>query len=92
MDTKRLQELAGIESIENIYIGTLHKEEFNEDEVYYVDIPELGNIIVSNKLIDKIGKEMLDSLVGKEEKWDVIEYNSLSNNPQEKYRVIDIKR
>jgi hypothetical protein len=35
---------------------------------------------------------MLDSLVGKEEKWDVIEYNSLSNNPQEKYRVIDIKR
>ena len=91
MNTKRLQELAGIKSPENVYVGKLHKEEYKEDEVYYVDIPELGYIIVSDKLIDKIGNEMLDSLIGKEGKWNVIVYNSFSNNPQEKYRVIDIK-
>jgi hypothetical protein len=88
MDTKRLQELAGIESTENIYIGTLHKEEFNEDEVYYVDIPELGNIIVSDKLISKI--KNIDDFLEKEKKWKVFKFNYLADNPQEKYRVVDL--
>ena len=88
MDTKRLQELAGIESTENIYIGTLHKEEFNEDEVYYVDIPELGNIIVSDKLISKI--KNIDDFLEKEKKWKVSKFNYLADNPQEKYRVVDL--
>ena len=42
-EIKRMQELAGLK--EDEYVGVLGKEEYKDDEVYYVNIPKLGNII-----------------------------------------------
>lgn len=88
-EIKRMQELAGLK--EDEYVGVLGKEEYKDDEVYYVNIPKLGNIILSNKLIDTLGEEELNTLIGKEKKWNIIEDNPLTKNTQGKYRVVGIK-
>ena len=82
---KRMQELAGVNN--KVKEGTLSKSDYGDDEVYYVEIPNFGNILLHNKLIDELGYQKLNSLIGKKGKWELIEFDYLKDNPTEKYRI-----
>jgi hypothetical protein len=72
---------------ENNITGTLDKIEFNDSLVYYVNT-NIGDLYVSTKLIDELGEDKINSLIGTEGKWEYIVWDHTQDKPQAKYRII----
>jgi len=71
----------------DFYTGVLNKITFDGDELYFVNITELGNIPVQNNVETDLGKDGLKNLIGKSSTWKVIEFNHLAKKPEARYRV-----
>jgi hypothetical protein len=74
----------------DLYKGVLDKTTFGEDEVYFVNIPELGNIPLQNKVESDLGEDSLQNLLGKSLNWKVVEFNHLEKRPEGRYRVVGL--
>lgn len=72
------------------YQGVLDKLTFEEDEKYFVNIPELGNIPLTNQVELEIGQDSLQTLLGKSSNWKVAEFNYLEKRPEGRYRVVGL--
>ena len=71
---------------ENNITGVLDKIEFNDSLVYYVNT-NIGDLYVSNKLIDELGEDKLNSLVGSKGEWEYIIWDHTQDKPQAKYKI-----
>jgi len=71
---------------EGTITGVLDKIEFNDSLTYYVNT-NIGDLYVSNKLIDELGEDKINSLIGKVGKWEYIVWDHTQNKPQAKYRI-----
>ncbi len=67
--------------------GILDKIEFNNSLVYYVST-NIGDLYVSTKLIDELGEDKLNNLIGTEGKWEYIVWDFMQDKPQTKYRIV----
>lgn len=72
------------------YEGVLNKTTFEEDEEYFVNIPELGNIPLKNQVISDLGEDLLQTLLGKSANWKVAEFNYLEKRPEGRYIVVGL--
>ena len=70
-----------------IIVGILDKIESNDSIVYYVNT-SMGDLYVSNKLVDELGEDKLNNLMGIERKWEYIVWDHTQDKPQGKYRII----
>lgn len=65
--------------------GILRKEEYNDDEWYYVESKSyLGDILLHRNLLNQLG-DKINNLVGKEGNWEVEVWNHIGDKPE--YRV-----
>lgn len=59
-----------------------------DSAIYYVDFGDNKDVSrLTDKLIDTLGFDRLESLIGKEHTWEIIEWNHLSTIPSDKHRV-----
>jgi hypothetical protein len=72
---------------ENNIMGTLDKIEFHDSLVYYVNT-DIGDLYVSNKLVDELGEDKLNSLIGTKGEWGYIVWDHTQDKPQARYRII----
>lgn len=72
--------------VENTIDGTLDKIDFNDSLVYYVNT-NIGDIYVTNKLIDELGLDKMDSLVGIKGRWEYDVWDHTQDKPEAKYRI-----
>jgi hypothetical protein len=72
---------------ESTITGTLDKIEFNDSLVYYVNT-KVGDLYVSTKLIDELGEDKINSLIGTKGKWEYIVWDHTQDKPQAKYRIV----
>lgn len=72
------------------YEGVLDKTTFGEDGIYFVNIPELGNIPLQNTVESDLGEDSLQNLLGKSTNWKVAEFNYLEKRPEGRYRVVGL--
>ena len=67
--------------------GTLDKIEFNDSLVYYVNT-DIGDLYISNKLVDELGEDKLNSLIGTKGEWEYMIWDHTQDKPQAKYKII----
>ncbi len=79
-----------INETKDSYEGVLDKVTFGEDETYFVNIPELGNIPLKNQVVSDLGEDSLQTLLGKTSNWKVAEFNYLEKRPEGRYRVVGL--
>jgi hypothetical protein len=79
------------EEPKNIYKGVLNNITFGENEMYYVNIPELGNIPVNYQVEINLGEKYLQTLLGKPLNWRVTEFDYTHKRPEGRYRVIGLE-
>jgi len=87
----RYQIIIPKEELKNIYKGVLNNITFRENEMYYVNIPELGNIPVNYQVEINLGEKYLQTLLGKPLNWRVTEFDYTHKRPEGRYRVIGLE-
>ena len=67
--------------------GQLNYESFgDDDEIWYVTFPKLGDIPLSSKLKDKLGP-LLKDLEYQDSMWEISVWDHVQTNPYSRYKV-----